>query len=52
MFEKIRHFEGIDEYTYPHQCGPYKIEKIRDLTVGLLVDFKNGERSKPVNKFF
>lgn len=53
MFEKLRHYESTEEYTYPRQCGPYKIEKIRDLTVGLIVDFKkNGEKSKPVNLFF
>jgi len=39
-----------EEFTYPTKCGPYKINKIRDLTVGLIVDFKkNGEKSKPVN---
>ena len=35
---------------YPETCGPYKIDKIRDLTAGLIVDFKkNGERSVPVS---
>ena len=51
MFEKLRHYDGTtgEDYSYPRQCGPYKIDRIRDLTVGLLVDFKNnGERSKPV----
>jgi hypothetical protein len=37
---------------YPETCGPYKIDKIRDLTAGLIVDFKkNGEISVPVSLF-
>lgn len=38
---------------YPTKCGPYKINKVRDLTVGLVIDYKNnGERSTPVIDFF
>ena len=34
---------------YPTKCGPYKIDKIRDLTADLSIDLKNGgQRSKPV----
>ena len=52
MFEKLRHYKDLnsEEYTYPETCGPYKIDRIRDLTAGLIVDFKkNGERSVPVS---
>ena len=50
MFERLRHFDSnsSEEYSYPEKCGRHKIDKIRDLTVGILVDYKNGgTRSKP-----
>ncbi|CAF0798175.1 unnamed protein product [Brachionus calyciflorus] len=49
MFEKIRHHDPQNEdYTYPEYCGRFKIDKIRDLTAGLVVDFKDdGKRSTP-----
>ena len=55
MFKRLRNFSNLNNdaddirnYVYPERCGNYKIDKIRDLTVGLVVDFKNGgERSKP-----
>ncbi len=50
MFGRLRHFDSnsTEEYSYPDKCGRHRIDKIRDLTVGLVVDFKNGGvRSKP-----
>ncbi len=50
MFYKLRHYKDFnnEEVSYPETLGPYKIDKIRDLTEGLNVDFKNGGvRSKP-----
>lgn len=50
MFHRLRHFKDLnsEEYSYPEYCGPYKIEKLRDLTAGLVVDFtKGGERTVP-----
>ena len=41
------------QFKYPKKCGPYKIDKIRDLTADLSIDFKNGGAlSKPVSVFF
>lgn len=37
---------------YPESCGPYKINKIRDLTVGVQIDFgDHGKKSTPVSQF-
>ena len=36
-------------FKYPDKCGPYKIQKIRDLTADVTIDFTdNGKISKPV----
>jgi phosphomannomutase len=59
MFAKLRNFnstshhdeneDDTSKYTYPDRCGKYKINKIRDLTVGVIVDFENGGvRTKPL----
>lgn len=51
MFNKLRHYSNSvtdAEYTYPDKCGPYKIQKIRDLTADVTIDFtENGKISKP-----
>jgi len=35
-----------DEYVYPKNCGNYKITGIRDLTVGIEADFRDGGKDK------
>ncbi len=50
MFDRLRHYDGSKngEYTYPARCGKYSIDRVRDLTVGLIVDHRNGgARTKP-----
>jgi phosphoglucomutase/phosphopentomutase len=50
MFERLRHYDSNsdEEFSYPQKCGRHRIDMIRDLTVGVIVDFKNGGvRSKP-----
>ncbi|RMZ95523.1 Glucose 1-6-bisphosphate, partial [Brachionus plicatilis] len=48
MFEKIRHYDqNSKDLTYPKYCGRFKINKIRDLTSDVVIDFTRNERSKP-----
>lgn len=50
MFYRLRHYKDLasEEITYPDSLGPYKIDRIRDLTEGINIDFtKDCAKTKP-----